>query len=252
MEVGVADLELHDVGRGTAATATAKLITLVRQPYLQQVTSTSAVVVWATREPGDRQAACHRPAGRRGGNGGGHEHALRRDGDRHGRRLLPARGAAVRSGTSDHIHLRHHRRGRGPEAVTDYVQDRAAAGGFDRHVRRLRRQRHWFHATAVRLPRCSQGELRHRAARRRHRLRRGRGTGGGDLPDDARLVLHAVSPLAAGTAGVPVDRQPRQPRRRTRTAVHTWTCTCCRRRGQAPRIPITPSAITASTTGRST
>ena len=42
-----------------------KLITLVRQPYLQQVTSTSAVVVWATREPGDGQVFVTSPIGSR-------------------------------------------------------------------------------------------------------------------------------------------------------------------------------------------
>ncbi|MBA3638841.1 MAG: metallophosphoesterase, partial [Acidobacteria bacterium] len=40
-----------------------KLITLVRQPYLQQVTSTSAVVVWATKEPGDAKVLVTGPAG---------------------------------------------------------------------------------------------------------------------------------------------------------------------------------------------
>ena len=40
-----------------------KLITLVRQPYLQQVTPTSAVVVWATREPGEGKLLVTGPTG---------------------------------------------------------------------------------------------------------------------------------------------------------------------------------------------
>ena len=39
------------------------LITLVREPYLQQVTPTSAVVVWATREPGDAEVRLMDPSG---------------------------------------------------------------------------------------------------------------------------------------------------------------------------------------------
>jgi phosphatidylserine/phosphatidylglycerophosphate/cardiolipin synthase-like enzyme len=38
-------------------------VTLVRDPYLQQVTSTSTTVVWATREPGDAQLRITPPAG---------------------------------------------------------------------------------------------------------------------------------------------------------------------------------------------
>jgi acid phosphatase type 7 len=43
--------------------APAPSITLVRQPYLQQVTSTSAIVVWATREPGDAEVRYRVPGG---------------------------------------------------------------------------------------------------------------------------------------------------------------------------------------------
>ena len=43
--------------------ASAQTITLVRHPYLQQVTSSGAVVVWATREPGPASVRYGRPGG---------------------------------------------------------------------------------------------------------------------------------------------------------------------------------------------
>ena len=41
----------------------AQTVTLVRHPYLQQVTPTSAIVVWATREPGPASVRYGRPGG---------------------------------------------------------------------------------------------------------------------------------------------------------------------------------------------
>ena len=223
-------------------------VTVVRRPYLQQMTSNRVVVVWATRESGVPKVRVAAGSTTRTVTGASRLVPNSRSGlgfDYYHHEV--AVGGLV---GGDRLHLRRDR-----ERRAGGLREFPHRAG-DRHrryrVRRDRRQRHRLDRAAANRVADGRRHLRSGAARRRHRLRQQRRhrrraaiarstTGSSTSTRRCCRCARSTPPKATTTAG-----------RRTATASPTWMRSRCRPTGPRRRIRITPSATTASTTAGST